>query len=68
MFPPLPAVYRNKPHSITLVLDTEAANAHHVLRSFRDAFGEHHSDIEALDPPRHVCLHLYPGGVLELAG
>ena len=59
-------VYSKNPHSMTLLFDAEAPNARKVLRAFKDAFGEHHSDIETLYPPRHFCLHLYPGGALEL--
>jgi hypothetical protein len=56
-------VYRENPHSITLFFDAKAPNACEALRTFRNAFGENHSDIEALYPPHHFCLH--PGGALE---
>ena len=65
MFVPQP-VYRENPHSITLVFDTKAPNTHEMLGAFRETFGEHHSDIEDLYLPHRLCLHLYPGGALEL--
>jgi hypothetical protein len=60
-------VYRENPHSITIFFDAKAPNAREALRAFRKAFGEHQSDIEALYPPHHFCLHLYPGEALGLA-
>ena len=66
MFPPQ-AVYLKDSHLITLPSDAEAPNARKVLRAFRDAVGERHLDTEVLYLPRHFCLHLLPGGALELA-
>ncbi len=60
-------VYRENPHSITLLFDAKAPNACEALRAFRNAFGEYHLVVEALYPPHRLALHLYPGGALELA-
>jgi hypothetical protein len=64
---PTQAVYLKDSHLITLLSDAEAPNARKVLRAFRDAVGEHHSDIEALYPPYRWAVHLHPGGALEVA-
>ena len=60
-------VYLENAHSITLLFDAKAPNAREALWAFRNAFGEHRSDIEALYPLHHFCLHLYPGEALGLA-
>ena len=60
-------VYRENLHSITIFFDAKAPNARKVLRSFKDAVGERHSDIEVLYPPRYSRLHLFFGGALEVA-
>ena len=60
-------VYLENAHSITLLFDAKAPNAREALRAFKDEVGERHSDIEVLYPPRYFCLHLFPGGALELA-
>ena len=60
-------VYCENPHSITLFFDAKAPNAREALRAFRNAFGERHSDIEVLYPPRYSRLHLIFGGALEVA-
>ena len=66
MFPPQ-SVYPNSIHRITILFDRGDPRQRELVRALRDAFGEHHSDIEALYSSRLVCLHLYPGGAMELA-
>ena len=63
MFPPQ-AVYPKYPHSITLVVNAEAPNAQKMLGAFKNAYGEHHLDLETLNPPHPFRLHLYPGSAL----
>jgi hypothetical protein len=64
MFPPR-SVYPKSSHHITVVFDRGDRRQLALLRAFRNAFGEHHSDTEALHSPRHVYVHFYPGGALE---
>ena len=66
MFPPS-AVYAKGGHRITLLFDYSDEKQCELLHAFRDAFGECHSDTEALYSPHHLCLHLYPGAALRLA-
>ena len=65
MFPPQ-SVYSNSIHCITILLNRGDLRQRELFPTFRDAFGEHHSDIETLNSSRYVCLHLYPAGALEL--
>ncbi len=65
MFPPQ-AVYPSGTHRITILFDRGDPRQCELFRAFRDAFGEIHSDIEALYSSRLVCLHLYPGGAMGL--
>jgi hypothetical protein len=65
MFPPR-SVCPSGIHRITILFDHEDSQQRELLQAFRDAFGEHHSNTEALCSSRHVCLSLYPGGALEL--
>jgi hypothetical protein len=51
---------------ITVLFDREDASERRLLAAFQDSFGDRHADTEVAYPPRHLCLHLYPGGALEL--
>jgi hypothetical protein len=66
MFAPKPE-YLNARQRITIIFDCGNRKQRQLLRALQGAFGEHHSEVEALYPPRHFCLQLYPGGALELA-
>ena len=66
MFPPQ-SVYPNSIHRITILFDRGDPRQRELFRSFRDAFGEHHAEIEALQSSLHACLHLYPGGARRSA-
>ena len=60
------SVYPNTICRITILFDRGDPRQRELFRGFRAAFGEYHSDIEALCSPRLVCLHLYPGGAMGL--
>ena len=63
---PTQGVYRNDPSGLAVLFDRNDAQQRASLRAFRDAFGKRHSDIETLYSSHLICLHLYPGGTLEL--
>ncbi len=48
---------------ITVLFDCEDTNGRKLLAAFQDSFG----DTEEAYPPQYLCLHLYPGGALEMA-
>ena len=52
-------------HPIPIVFDASDPEQAEVLRAFQASFGERHILLEDLDPPRHVCLVVFPGGALE---
>ena len=65
-----PKVYPDPRHSITLIFDVEAPNSGEVFgvfKTFKASFGEGYCEAEALYPPHHFCLHLYPGAALRVA-
>ena len=59
--------YPNEYRYITVLFDREDLNERKLLAAFQDSFGERYVDSEVAYPPRHLCLHLYPGGALEMA-
>ena len=64
MFPPKP-VYPDL-QRLTILFDTDDPKQAALLRALRASFGERCSVSEDLDPPRHWCLHLLPGGAREV--
>ena len=60
------SVYLDRP-SILIVFDASEPEQAELLRAFQASFGEGHVILEDLDPPRHLCLSVLPGGALGMA-
>ena len=56
---------RPRAYPIAVIFDAADLEQAEVLRAFQASFGERHAVLEDLDPTRHVCLIVLPGGVRE---
>ena len=54
-------------HPIPIVFDASDPAQAELLRAFEASFGEGYAILEDLDPPRHLCLIVLPGGALGMA-
>ena len=52
-------------HYIPILVDADDPQQAELLRAIEASFGEGYAVVEDLDPPRHLCLTVLPGGARE---
>ena len=65
MFAPK-AFYQGRPHSITIVFNTDDPEQAALMRACKVSFGDRYVREETLDTTRHLTLDLLPGGLREV--
>jgi hypothetical protein len=58
--------YQGKPHSITIVFDTDDPKQAALIQACKTSFGQKYVEYEPLDTLHHLSLDLFPGGLREV--